>query len=124
MSPAFLDIGRSILGQAWRWRGLAGDTTDAGFRPDDLVTRLLMARGCDRDTVEAHRLPTIRGFMPDPSIFRDMDRAAARLADAVTAGEAITIFGDYDVDGATSAALLIRLLRGLGLSPAAYIPTA
>jgi single-stranded-DNA-specific exonuclease len=60
--------------------------------------------------------------MPDPSIFRDMDRAAARLADAVTAGETVTIFGDYDVDGATSAALLIRLLRGLGLDAGYYIP--
>ena len=60
--------------------------------------------------------------MPDPSIFNDMDKAAARLADAVQAGEAVTIFGDYDVDGATSAALMIRLLRGLGLDPQAYIP--
>src|SRR3546814_4817362 len=51
--------------------------------------------------------------MPDPSIFRDMDAAAARLADAVEAREAVTIFGDYDVDGATSAALLVRLLRAL-----------
>src|SRR5258708_32662908 len=60
--------------------------------------------------------------MPDPSIFHDMDRAATRLADAVEAGEAITVFGDYDVDGATSAALLIRLLRALGASPTAHIP--
>ena len=60
--------------------------------------------------------------MPDPSIFRDMDRAAARLADAVEAGEPVTIFGDYDVDGATSAALLIRLLRDLGCTAGAYIP--
>ena len=60
--------------------------------------------------------------MPDPSIFQDMDRAAARLADAVLAREAVTVFGDYDVDGATSAALLIRVLRQLGLTPEAYIP--
>lgn len=60
--------------------------------------------------------------MPDPSIFRDMDRAAERLADAVVAQERVTIFGDYDVDGATSAALLIRLLRDLGLQAGAYIP--
>jgi single-stranded-DNA-specific exonuclease len=60
--------------------------------------------------------------MPDPSIFRDMDRAAERLADSVQRGEAVTVFGDYDVDGATSAALLIRLLRDLGLDPRAYIP--
>ena len=90
--------------------------------PDDLVDQLLLARGVARDDLERHRAPTIRGFMPDPSIFRDMDRAAARLADAVEAREAVTIFGDYDVDGATSAALLIRLLRDLGCEPKAYIP--
>lgn len=60
--------------------------------------------------------------MPDPSIFQDMDRAAERLADAVEAHEAITVYGDYDVDGATSAALLIRLLRMLGLDAGHYIP--
>lgn len=90
--------------------------------PDDLVAQLLLTRGCPRDAIEAHRAPSIRSFMPDPSIFRDMDRAAGRLADAVTSGETVTIFGDYDVDGATSAALLIRLLRDLGLSAKAYIP--
>lgn len=117
-----LSVRRSILGQPWHWRGLPADDLDAGFAPDDLVTRLLLTRGCPRDALDAHRAPTIRGFMPDPSIFRDMDKAAARLADAVETGEPVTIFGDYDVDGATSAALLIRLLRQLGLAPAYYIP--
>ncbi|ARS28500.1 single-stranded-DNA-specific exonuclease RecJ [Sphingomonas sp. KC8] len=117
-----LNVTHSILGQPWRWRGSGTDGRDAHFQPDDLVAGLLMARGVPRDAVEAHRTPTIRGFMPDPSIFRDMDRAAERLADAVMAGEPVTIFGDYDVDGATSAALLIRLLRDLGLGPQAYIP--
>ncbi|MDB5684866.1 MAG: single-stranded-DNA-specific exonuclease RecJ [Sphingomonas bacterium] len=115
-------IARSILGQPWHWRGAGTDGRDEGFAPDDLITGLLLARGCPRDALDAHRLPTIRGFMPDPSIFRDMDRAAERLADAVVAGEAVTVFGDYDVDGATSAALLIRLLRDLGGAPQAYIP--
>ena len=115
-------VTHSILGQPWRWRGLAADESDAGFRPDALVDQLLMARGCPRDALESHRLPTIRGFMPDPSIFRDMDRAAERIADAVERAEPVTIFGDYDVDGATSAALLIRLLRDLGLQAGAYIP--
>ncbi|MEP9403287.1 single-stranded-DNA-specific exonuclease RecJ [Sphingomonas sp. VNH70] len=117
-----LDVHRSILGQPWRWRGLAGDVADEGFVADDLVTRILLARGCPREALDAHKAPSIRGFMPDPSIFRDMDRAAGRLADAVIAGEAVAVFGDYDVDGATSAALLVRLLRDLGLSPRAYIP--
>ncbi|MCA1748687.1 MAG: single-stranded-DNA-specific exonuclease RecJ [Parasphingopyxis sp.] len=121
MTPA-LTIDRSITGQPWRWRGGAVDALRGDFRPDDLVTGLLLSRGCVREDIEAYRAPTIRNFMPDPSIFQDMDRAAARLADAVESGEKVTIFGDYDVDGATSAALLIRLLRDLGLVAGAYIP--
>lgn len=115
-------ITRSFMGQAWRWRALAADARDPGFQPDDLVTQLLLARGVGREAIEANRSPSIRGFMPDPSIFNDMDKAARRLADAVQANEQVTIFGDYDVDGATSAALMIRLLRDLGLAPEAYIP--
>ena len=116
-----LGVAQSILGQPWRWRALAADARD-GLGHDDLVAQLLLARGCPPGEIEAHRNPSIRGFMPDPSIFRDMDRAAARLADAVIAREPVAIFGDYDVDGATSAAVLVRLLRDLGLSPRAYIP--
>lgn len=112
-------VSRSILGQPWRWRGAAGDP---GFTPDDLTDQLLLARGVDRAGLERQRNPTLRGFMPDPAIFQDMEKAAARIADAVEAGESVTIFGDYDVDGATSAALLVRLLRDLGLGPQAYIP--
>ncbi len=117
-----LNITQSITGQAWRWRSGDVDARDPGFQPDDLVTQLLMARGVPRDDIERHRDPTIRGFMPDPSIFQDMDRAAERLANAVEAKEAITVYGDYDVDGATSAALLIRLLRDLGITAGHYIP--
>ena len=113
MNP--LSVTASITGQAWRWRGGAGPC-------DDLVEGLLLARGCPPLQLAMHRAPTLRDFMPDPSIFRDMDVAATRLADAVARGEAVTIFGDYDVDGATSAALLVRLLRSLGLDPQAYIP--
>ena len=116
-----LGISRSILGQPWRWRALAADGRD-GFGADDLVTQLLMARGSSREDLAANRAPSIRSFMPDPSIFRDMDRAATRLADAVEAGEQIAVFGDYDVDGATSAALLILVLRDLGIEARAYIP--
>ncbi|MEO0031619.1 MAG: single-stranded-DNA-specific exonuclease RecJ [Pseudomonadota bacterium] len=89
---------------------------------DALVDQLLLARGVAHDDLERHRRPTLREFLPDPSIFRDMDVAAARLADAVVANEPITVYGDYDVDGATSAALLIRLLRDLGVAARAYIP--
>ncbi len=116
-----LGISSSILGQPWRWRALAADGRD-GFGGDDLVTQLLLARGCPREGLEAHRNPSIREFMPDPSIFRDMDVAAARLADAVQAGEQVAIFGDYDVDGATSATLMVLVLRDLGIEARPYIP--
>jgi len=117
-----LNIHHSVLEQAWHWRGSGTDNRDPDFQPDDLVTQLLMARGVPRDDIERHRNPTIRNFMPDPSIFQDMENAAQRLAQAVEAGEQITVYGDYDVDGATSAALLIRLLRNLGLNAGYYIP--
>ncbi len=89
---------------------------------DELVDELLLARGVDRQDLARHRDPRIRDFLPDPSCFRDMDAGARRLADAVQQGEAIAIFGDYDVDGATSAALLVLLLRRLGAEPTVYIP--
>ncbi|MFN3943318.1 MAG: single-stranded-DNA-specific exonuclease RecJ [Allosphingosinicella sp.] len=115
-------VERSILGQPWRWRGTAAGGGDGDPRADELVDQLLMARGVARAELGRHRSPTIRDFMPDPSLFRDMDTAAERLALAVMAGEPVTVFGDYDVDGATSAALLVRLLRGLGADPGVYIP--
>jgi single-stranded-DNA-specific exonuclease len=114
-------ITASISGLAWRWRGgnmeLPGEP---GL--DSLVDQLLLARGVARDDLERQRRPTLRAFLPNPSIFRDMDTAAARLAQAVEAGQAIAVYGDYDVDGATSAALLIRMLRDLGIAARAYIP--
>ncbi|MFM5908549.1 MAG: single-stranded-DNA-specific exonuclease RecJ [Novosphingobium sp.] len=113
-------VEQSFSGKSWRWR--AGNMALGGFGSDDLVAQLLVARGVDRDDLELHRNPSLRSFLPDPSIFQDMDQSAHRLADAVAANETITIYGDYDVDGATSAALLIRLLRQLGLPARYYIP--
>jgi single-stranded-DNA-specific exonuclease len=112
-------ISRSLLGQSWQWRYLA---SDGSSDPQGLLDTLLLGRGVSPDELERHRNPTIRDFMPDPSIFQDMDKAAERLADAVQAGERIVVFGDYDVDGATSAGLLIRLLRELGIAARYYIP--
>lgn len=89
---------------------------------DDIVRQLLLSRGVEPEDLERHRNPTLRNFLPDPSVFRDMDVAADRIAQAVIAGETITIYGDYDVDGATSSALLIRLLRDLGTEAGYYIP--
>jgi single-stranded-DNA-specific exonuclease len=113
-----LNIERSVTGQPWRWRREA----EPGLAMDALVDELLMARGVERDDLQRHRDPRIRDFLPDPSCFKDMDEGARRLADAVQAGEAIAIFGDYDVDGATSAALLVLHLRRLGAEPVVYIP--
>jgi single-stranded-DNA-specific exonuclease len=122
MTDTALGIARSILGQPWRWRRTSAQMGGENLAPDDLVAQLLLARGVPRDDIERQRAPTLRAFMPDPSLFRDMDAAAARLADAVEAREAVTVFGDYDVDGATSAALLVRLLRALDVPVGAYIP--
>lgn len=115
---AALNIDRSVTGQAWRWRRAPEPTMGM----DTLVDELLLARGVPREQLSLHREPKIRDFLPDPSCFKDMDKGACRLADAVQAGEAIAIFGDYDVDGATSAALLVLLLRRLGSEPIVYIP--
>ena len=99
------------------------DVGSQGFGlEEDLVTQLLLSRGVARDDLERHRSPTLRSFLPDPSEFRDMEVAAERLVQAVLTGEAVTIYGDYDVDGATSAALLVRLLRMLGHQAHYYIP--
>ena len=119
-----MGITRSFSGQSWVWRTgpASADGGDSGFRADDLVTQLLLTRGCAPDAIAAHKAPSLRGFMPDPAIFQDMALAASRLADAIQSGEKIAIFGDYDVDGATSAALLIRLFRALGNDPKPYIP--
>ncbi len=121
-------VENSLGGKAWRWRGgnmdlSANDPANGpGGLEDDIVTQLLLSRGVARADIERHRAPSLRAFLPDPSEFRDMDAAAERLAQAVLTGETVTIYGDYDVDGATSAALLVRLLRELGNAAQYYIP--
>jgi single-stranded-DNA-specific exonuclease len=120
-------IETSLGGKAWRWRGGnmdLGASLEGGAAglEDDIVTQLLLARGVPREDVVRQRSPSLRAFLPDPSHFRDMDAAAERLAQAVLTGETITVYGDYDVDGATSAALFIRLLRMLGRDARYYIP--
>jgi single-stranded-DNA-specific exonuclease len=124
--PVF-GIEHSLSGKAWRWRGgnmdlSTGSLGGSGGLEDDIVTQLLLSRGVTRDDLERNRTPSLRAFLPDPSEFRDMDAAAERLAQAVLTGESVTVYGDYDVDGATSAALLIRLLRDLGHDAQYYIP--
>jgi single-stranded-DNA-specific exonuclease len=89
----------------------------------EIVGRLLAARGQTLDTAESFLAPKLRDLLPDPSRFKDMDLAAARVASAIQRNEKIAIFGDYDVDGATSAALLSRFLRAVGAQPVRlYVP--
>lgn len=122
-SACVFGIDRSLSGKAWQWRGGNMDLSDgpAGLE-DDIVTQLLLSRGVPRADLERHRNPSLRAFLPDPSVFQDMDVAAERIAQAVLTGESVTVYGDYDVDGATSAALLILLLRQLGHDARYYIP--
>lgn len=121
LSPVF-GVTHSLAGRTWQWRGGNMELSDPSGALDDIVTQLLLSRGVPRDDLARHRNPTLREFLPDPSTFRDMDNAAERIAQAILAGETITIYGDYDVDGATSAALLVRLLRMLGHEAGYYIP--
>ncbi|HET7408883.1 MAG TPA: single-stranded-DNA-specific exonuclease RecJ, partial [Paracoccaceae bacterium] len=110
-----------------RWRLLPADervSRALGQRHGlpEVVARILAARGVGLEEAEAHLNPSLRTAMPDPSSLRDMDKAADRIARAVIEGEPIAIFGDYDVDGATSAALLRRFLKAVGSDARIYIP--
>ncbi len=120
-----LGVARSALGRRWIWR--QGDArTGLGIAQrlalPELVGRLLAARGVGVEAAADFLEPTLRALMPDPSCLRDMDAAASRLADAAQAGEQVVVFGDYDVDGACSGALTVRLLRELGARVAHYVP--
>jgi single-stranded-DNA-specific exonuclease len=124
VTAAVFNVISSALGRDWQWRGgVAPDPGQgAAHDLDDLVAQLFRARGANPQDFARLRAPTIREWLPDPSIFRDMDTAAARLADAIAARSNIVIYGDYDVDGATSAALLVRLIRRCGGVCDTYIP--
>ncbi len=124
-SAAFLGVERSLLGKRWRQRAAddrAGLTLAQRLDLPEIVGRLLAARGVEADAAERFLAPTLRDFLPDPSLLKDMDVAVARLVRAVTGGELIAVFGDYDVDGATSAALLQRFLAAVGGRVRLYIP--
>jgi single-stranded-DNA-specific exonuclease len=115
----------SASGRRWREKG-ADERVARGIAQKlelpEIVARLLAQRGLDAETAPAFLAPRLRDALPDPSHLKDMDKAAARLADALAAGERIAVFGDYDVDGATSAALIHRYLAQLGAPPIVYVP--
>ncbi|TDH64276.1 single-stranded-DNA-specific exonuclease RecJ [Dankookia rubra] len=125
LPEAVLGVGRSVTGRRWVWREADARTAMAiAQRAElpELVGRLLAARGVGIDAVTDFLEPTLRALLPDPSVLRDMDVAAVRLASAVREGETVAVFGDYDVDGACSGALMVRALRQLGCTVSHYVP--
>lgn len=123
----FLGVEKSARGRAWRDRldvrgtALALAIAQRHGVPD-MLARILAGRGVDVADAESYLDPAVKRLMPDPETLTGMREAAARIADAIERSESVAIFGDYDVDGATSSALLARYLRHFGLAPIIHIP--
>ncbi len=123
--PTLLGVERSAGGR--RWYSREGDPrlgmalAQQNGLPE-IVGRVMAARGIGPEEAATWLDPTLRRMLPDPSRLRDMDLAAGRIAQAVRSGETVAIFGDYDVDGATSTALLTRFLKEAGGRTICYIP--
>ena len=125
--PAFLGVTQSVTGKLWRdrldARGAARALAIAQrYQLPEMLSRVLAGRDVAIEDVPDFLDPTIRKLMPDPFTVTQMEIAAKRIADAALRGEKVAIFGDYDVDGATSAALLAWHLRHCGLDPLIHIP--
>lgn len=125
-STPYLGVSKSLCGRFWLERtgderlGLA---IAQRCQVPEIIGRMLAARGQSPDGAPSFLQPKLRDLLTDPSGLKDMDRAAERLADAIGRDECIAIFGDYDVDGATSAAVLSRFLRAAGAKePVLYVP--
>ena len=120
-----LGVASSLTKRRWIWRQ-GEDRVGLGIAQrlgvPEVVGRLLAARNVGLDAAADFLDPTLRALLPDPLVLRDMDRAAARLAEAVRGGETVAVFGDYDVDGACSGALMTGFLRGLGCTVIPYVP--
>ena len=125
MSDCVLGVARSLSGRRWVWRS-GEDRVGLGIAQrmglPEIVGRLLAARGIDIDDACHFLDPTLRALLPDPSVLIDMDVAAERLAYAVQHSETVGVFGDYDVDGACSSALMVALLRQLGCEVLPHVP--
>ncbi len=124
---AFLGVVDSFTGRRWEPRLDAGGEREAlaiaqAEGLPEALARVIAGRGITVSEVPLYLDPTLRGLMPDPLVLRDMDRAVARLASAIERREAVAIFGDYDVDGASSAALLSLYLQPLGVPTRIHIP--
>src|SRR6202049_1174149 len=124
--PAFLGVAHSLTGKLWRDRLDARGAARAlaivqRHQLPEMLARVLAGRDVDIDAVADFLDPTIRKLMPDPYTVTQMEAAAKRIADAAARSEKVAIFGDYDVDGATSGALLAWHLRHCGLDPLIHI---
>ncbi len=124
---AFLGVERSVSGNRWVSRlDQAGQNRALAIAQThglpELIARVLAGRGVGQDEAMAFLDPTIRGLMPDPHLLTDCEKAAQRLLHAIRKGETVAIFGDYDVDGAASSALLYRFLTHFGVPASIYIP--
>jgi single-stranded-DNA-specific exonuclease len=120
-----LSVDSSALNRRWIWR--TSQSVDSlaytqRFGVPEVVGRLMSSRGIPLDAAEDFLNPTLRRLLPNPSNLIDMDVASDRIASAVRNAETVAIFGDYDVDGASSAALMVDFLRGLGCSVMHYVP--
>ncbi|MFT7027324.1 MAG: single-stranded-DNA-specific exonuclease [Paracoccaceae bacterium] len=126
MSSAFLSVDASALGRRWVGPGPEAERLGLAIAQQaglpEIIGRILAARHVPPAEAGAYLTPTLRDLMPDPSVLRDMDKAAMRLADAVTRRQRIALFGDYDVDGAASCAVVLRWIRMLGHDATVYIP--
>jgi single-stranded-DNA-specific exonuclease len=121
----FLGVARSVTGRAWRPRPADPALVTAHQRGLDLsepLARALASRQVAADQGADYLAPTLKALFPDPSSFIDMDRAVEAILGAVVAGQNVQVFADYDVDGASSAALLVRWFRAMGADLAIYVP--
>ncbi len=120
-----LAVENSVTGRAWTARPAEHRIVQAIAQNHDLpeiVARVIAGRGIGIDDADIFLNPTLKETLPDPSHFKDMDKACARIADAIIDGEKVAVFGDYDVDGATSSAIFKRFFKALGQDITAYIP--
>jgi single-stranded-DNA-specific exonuclease len=123
--PPLLGVRMSLTGQAWHLAEADERLVQACVQRhgmSDVIARLLVSRGIGVDDAAGFLNPTIREMLPALPPLRDLDVACDRLVGAIVGGERIAVFGDYDVDGATSSALLLRFLRAVGADPLCYIP--
>lgn len=121
----FLGVTRSLSGRLWRQRAADADVVrrhqmDHGL--SEPLARALASRGVTVEACTDFLNPTLKALFPDPSSFADMDRAAEILVDALEARRRIVVFADYDVDGASSASLIVRWFRAMGLELSIYVP--